>query len=166
MKSQDEKLESLLWAGDPARSVSERQVSTSERAAFLARLNHSSRTVPRRPWVPLTALVAASVLGVVVWPRAEKAPQPPSRVALVDRPPLPTLVHTPTPLPVDPAPKKHVTRVQERETPPKAEPEPVVTRVVIEADSTCATEQPIEHITITGDSNSVVVITESLEVSL
>ena len=61
MKSQDEKLESLLWAGDPARSVAERPVTTSERAAFVSQLVvHQPTSLPRRSFGLIFALAATN----------------------------------------------------------------------------------------------------------
>lgn len=176
MKSQDEKLESLLRAGDPAKSVAERPVTTSERAAFVSQLVVQRSTAPpRRPFGFVVALGAASALGLFLW-RAEEEPKPVPQVAVVvQATPSPLTIPSPALLsrkpaiaatrPAPSAPSA-IVREPEKAKHMEPEPEPVVTRVVIEADSTCTTAQPTEHITITGEASSVVVVTESPEVTL
>lgn len=167
MKSQDEKLESLLRAGDPADGVAERPVTAQERAAFVRQLVVVPPTTapPRRAVGLVLVLAAASGISLVLWRSGGETPTPTPQVALV----RPTHAPPPTPAPLTPMRSVRSVPPPRRRKPdkPKAvEPESVVTRVVIEADSTCTTALPEEHLLITGDANSVVVVTESSEVSL
>ena len=140
----DASVEALLRRGDPA--VEAMEVSEAERAMLLARLagmpptDFTSRR--RLSVAPAALFFLATAVGLAIfWPRLT-----PSQVAQV--------ISMPSPRVSVSSPRVSV-----------SSSETVVTHIVIVADSTCLSGEPVstEHIVIRGDATSVVTTIEPIE---
>ncbi|WP_395094713.1 hypothetical protein [Armatimonas sp.] len=140
----DTSLEALLRRGDSAVEATE--VSEAERAMLLARLAEMPSTgfTPRRrlSGAPTALFLLATAVGLAIfWPRL--TPQQVARVVPI----------SPHRVSISP----HRVSISFLET--------VVTHIVIVADSTCLSGEPVptEHIVIRGDATSVVTTIEPIE---